>query len=260
MEIKQFENLLKGNNFLFLDDDWIIFNDFELYNRKKDKSIENKTLDELLTRKVREKTIKELIEEKDNFYFLNNGGNGSSSGETIGFGNAPLDGTDRHHKTLLNAELNLNTSKGNNIDYVLDRFKKKYGKADREYGIAVDEEGFTHQHIEGGRHAVAISGDKGQTIIHNHPSGSNFSKADLLNTASTKAKGIIATSSNEKTKGTYEFYKNENFKAKEFTKGINKAKWDKNLGYNKGADQWLKKNQKKYGYKYKSSGVKNANW
>ena len=257
MEIKDFDKILKANNFLFLNDTYIIFNDYELYNEKTFKSIENKSLEDLLKNKIKGKTIEQLIKEKDAFYLRVNGGRGAISnllkGE-MGFSSAP--GRMAKSEKLLNAELNIKQASGNSVDSVLKRFQSKYGDANREYAIVVDENGYVHQHLKGGKHSVGVQGDKGEVIIHNHPSGSNFSKADLENVSSTKARGVIATSSNAKVKGTYTFTKNENFKAKEFLKALNKASWDKKLGYNKGASQWLKKNQRKYGYKYTYKGVK----
>lgn len=51
----------------------------------------------------------------------------------------------------------------------------------------------------------------------------------------------------------YSFFKTKNFKSKEFIKAVKKAKWPANLNYDKGADWWLKKNAKTYGYKYSVS-------
>ena len=262
MEIKKFDEILKNNNALFLDEKWTIFNDYELYNGDEDITIENKTLEELLDRVIDGKSVKELIEAKEEFTFKLEGGRGAISRAIrgkMGFRNAQ-GRKGNNDERLLPAELNLNTSKGNSVDDVLKRFQGKYGTADREYAIAVDEQGFAHQHIKGGKHSVGITGDKGEIIIHNHPSGSNFSRADLENVASTKARGVIATSSNSKTKGTYTFVKNENFKSKEFMKALGKAEWDAKKGYNKGVTEWLRQNQKKYGYKFTAKGVRNANW
>lgn len=261
MEINKFKEILKNNNALFLDDEWTIFNDFELYNGEKDITIENKTIDELLNRVIDGKTVKELIEQKEEFTLKLGGGRGAISRAIRGkMGFSSSLGRRAKSEKLLPAELNLNTAKGNSVDSVLKRFQDKYGKANIEYAIAVDEQGYAHQHIKGGKHSVGIEGDKGEIVIHNHPSGSNFSKEDMENVASTQAKGVIATSSNKDTKGTYTFIKNDNFKAKEFMKALNKAEWDKKLGYNKGVSQWLKANQKNYGYKFSAKGVKNANW
>ena len=71
--------------------------------------------------------------------------------------------------------------------------------------------------------------------------------------ASSKEKGIIATSSNPKIKKTYHIQKNQNFKAKEFIKAVNTAKWPKKYSYSEGADWWLRRNQRTYGYKYRAT-------
>ena len=257
MEIKRFNDILKANNYLFLTDDYIIFNDYELYNEKTLKEITNDNIEQLLKRKIGSKTVEEIIKEKDNFYLRTAGGRGAISNLLKGqMGFSSASGRTAKGERLLNAELNIKIASGNSVDSVLKRFNDKYSNANREYAIAVDENGYVHQHLKGGKHSVGIEGSKGEIVIHNHPSGSNFSKADLENVSSTQAKGVIATSSNSKVKGTYTFIKNENFKAKEFKKALDKATWDRKLGYNKGASQWLKKNQKKYGYKYTYKGVK----
>lgn len=54
----------------------------------------------------------------------------------------------------------------------------------------------------------------------------------------------------------YSIVKTKNFKAKEFAKAVNKAQWPKNLSYDKGADWWLRKNAKTYGYKYSAQKIK----
>lgn len=263
MEVRKFDEILKNNNALFLDDEWMIFNDYELYNDKEDITIENKTLEELLERHINDKSVRELIEEKEEFTYRVDGGRGSSSGKTsegmMGPSHAPHRGR-QTREVLYPAELNIKEAKGNSVDSVLKRFQDKYGNANREYAIAVDEQGYAHQHIKGGKHSVSIQGGKGEIVIHNHPSGSNFSDTDLKNTASDNTKGVIATSSNGTTKGTYTFIKNKDFKSKEFIKALSKAQWDAKLGYNKGFDKWLRKNQKTYGYKYTAKGVKNADW
>ena len=48
----------------------------------------------------------------------------------------------------------------------------------------------------------------------------------------------------------------DKFKAKEFAKAVNRAQWPKNLSYDKGADWWLRKNAKTYGYKYSAQKIK----
>lgn len=260
MTIEYFGKLLQGNNAIRITDDLVIYNDFELYCYSTEESKNYDSLEELIKDNP---TVRELIENTKEFYLKWNGGRGSSSSSGKmggGFGNA-IEGKGGKSEKLLNAELNYGTSKGNSVESVLGRFKDKYGNADREYAIAVDKNGYVHQHIKGGKHSVGISGNEGETIIHNHPSGSNFSKADLQNFATTKVHSIIATSSSKTTKGTYQISKTNHFKAKEFDKALSKAKWSSDMDYNTGASWWLKKNQKTYGYKFSQKGVKiGAEW
>ena len=79
---------------------------------------------------------------------------------------------------------------------------------------------------------------------------------DLISVASTQEKGIIATSSNTSKKQTFKFEKTPKFKAKEFIKAVKKAQWPTHYDYDHGADWWLRKNAKTYGYKYSASGLK----
>lgn len=154
------------------------------------------------------------------------------------------------------AEFNAVTgSRYKSYEKTLEKFNEKYANADHEYGITIDEDGYVHRHIEGGKTSVGISGSKGQMIVHNHPSGGNFSDSDLIVVASGSEKGIVATGS----KKTYTFTKTKNFKSKEFTKAVKKAQWPVEYDYDKGADWWLRQNAKKYGYKYtaqKTKGIK----
>ena len=260
MEISFFQQLLNGNNGIKISNDLVIYNDNELYNYQTGESKCYNSINALVDDNP---DVKKIIEEAEAFYLDWSGGRGagSSSGKMGGgFGHAgESHGNGSNRTVLYPASLNLNTAGGNSVSAVLKRFQDKYGSANREYAIAVDKDGFAKQHVKGGRHSVGISGDKGDTIIHNHPSGSNFSDADLHNFANTKVQSVVATSSNSKTKGTYIIEKTAKFKAKEFDKAISKAKWNTDkYGYNDGADWWLKKNQKTYGYKYKSIGMKNA--
>ena len=259
MTLDYFKQLLKGNNGIKISDDLIIFNDFELWNRRTDESKQYKSVDELVADNP---DVRKIIETTDEFYLDWSGGRGSSSGSSKvamggGFGNAPgRKGKDSER--LLPAELNLNVAGGNSVSSVLNRFQNKYGNADREYAISVDENGYVKQHIKGGKHSVGITGDKGDTLIHNHPSGSNFSKADMESFALTGIKSLVATSSNKNTKGTYTITKGNKFNSKAFVKAVNRAQWPSNLSYNDGVSWWLKKNQKTYGYKFTHSGVKGA--
>lgn len=249
MKINHFAKILNGNNAVKISDKLIIFNDFELYDMGADSS---KNYDSLQALLADNPDVEKIITEAEYFALEWNGGRGSGSGsQEMGGGFTSASGRrDGKQETIQNAALNYGTAKGNSITSVLGRFRDKYGTADHEYGTAVDEQGFVHNIQEGGKVSVRIDGNKGQTIIHNHPSGGNFSKGDLVTLASTKSKGVIATSSNPKIKKTYHIQKNENFKPKEFIKAVNNAKWPKKYDYSQGADWWLRKNQRAYGYKY----------
>lgn len=255
MKIAHFAKILAGNNAVQISKELIIFNDFELYNLETNESKNYDSLEALLDDNAEAKRI---IEEAEYFSLRFEGGRGSSSNTEkgkMGFNHEPHHGRDRT-TDMLNAELNFDTAKGNSLTAVLGRFKDKYGKADHEYGAAVDEQGFVHVLRNGNRHNVTYQPNTfdNMTLVHNHPSGGNFSDGDLRTVATTKAKGIIAMSSNAKNSGkTYHFQKNNNFKAKDFVKAVNKARWSENLGYDRGASQWLRANQRKYGYKFSST-------
>jgi len=255
MDINYFSKLLKGNNAIRVTDDLIIFNDYELYSFSTEESKHYRNIDDLVNDNA---DVKKIILETDEFKIKLDGGRGSSSGAGEmggGFNHASGGGGSGRDEKLLNAELNFGTSKGNSIDKVLGRFQQKYGNSDREYGIAVDDNGYVHEHIKGGSVSVGVTGGKGMTIIHNHPSGGNFSDSDLIAVASTSNKGIVATSSNTNKKATYKFEKTNNFDSKGFIKAVKNAKWPTSMSYDKGADWWLRKNASKYGYKYSASGV-----
>lgn len=254
MNIAHFKKLLEGNNGIRINDDLIVFKDFELYSLATNESTNYTSLEELIKNN---KNVKNIITKANYFALRFDGGRGSSSSkEKMGGGFQTNNERGSYiGKELLNAELNYGTAGGNSIQAVLGRFKDKYGTAKREYGAAVDGLGYVHKLRQGGKSSVAISGNKGQTIIHNHPNGSNFSSTDLYTLATTDAKGVIATSSSPKINKTYHIRKNENFKAKDFVKAVRNAKWPTKYDYSKGADWWLKKNQRAFGYKYSSSKI-----
>lgn len=259
MTLEKFNQLLQGNNGIQISKKYNIFNDYELYDFETKRSKQYNSLEELVNDNA---DVKKIIEETEEFYLDWGGGRGSSSSNAKmggGFSSAGEETNENNRTPLYPAQINIDNKKGTSVQHVLDKFIKKYGDADREYAVSVDENGYATQHIKGGKHSVGISGDKGETLIHNHPSGSNFSDADLKNFANTQIKSIVATSSNKDTKGTYQITKGNNFKAKEFIKALSNAKWDtEKYSYNTGADWWLKKNQKKYGYTYTSKGVSGA--
>lgn len=249
MKLEYFEQLLKNNNAIRFNDEYILFNDLELYSFYTRESVMFDTFDELLKYEINGENIAQLITKTEEFYNYIDGGRGATGPTNMGggFGHAQ-DGRGKDgklSKLKFPAEFNVGGKK-RSYEKTLSLFRSKYADADHEYGITVDENGFVHRHIEGGTSSVAISGNKNQMVIHNHPGGGNFSDTDLISVSSTHEKGIVAVG----TKGTYTFTKTKGFKNKEFIKAVKNAKWPSNLNYDKGADWWLKKNASKYGYKY----------
>lgn len=169
MTIDKFKELLFFNNAIRLNDEYIVFNDNELYSFRLDKGKKYKSVEELIEDRA---DIREIIEKTEDFtldYDMPKGGRGGNRKMGGGFKHADLRGKGKISGEVLHpAELNLKTAK-NSLENVLKRFQDKYANADIEYAISIDEQGFVHQHIKGGSVAVQISGGKGETIIHNHP-------------------------------------------------------------------------------------------
>lgn len=242
--------MFRNNNAIPLTDELVLWRKpLELWNQNTNEVIATfKTLEDAYKFNLGKETIKDLIERTDAFYFKYHGGRGAGSGAMGGGFGGNSTGGDGFSKQLLNAEFNAINHGENSFENTLKNFQDKYLNSDHEFGIAVDELGYVHKHIEGTAGAVAISGGKGQTIIHNHPEGGwgNFSDADLLSTAMGSESGIVATGG----KGTFSFQKGSKFKANEFAKAVKSAKWPTKYNYDQGADWWLKNNAKKYGYTY----------
>lgn len=81
METAKFRALLKGNNAIRLDDNWIVFNDLELYNLNTGKSIVSENFDDFLKIMIGKQSIAQLISSKDEFYRTFAGGRGVFDGE-----------------------------------------------------------------------------------------------------------------------------------------------------------------------------------
>ena len=262
MELKQFEKTLENNNALRFDENNILFNDLELYNFKTESSIQFNNYEELYNHKLNGETIRDFILNLKEFTVKLDGGRGSGSSNTKmggGFNHADRrrgKGGAEYGKTQFPARLNVAGQRYKSYDKTLKQFEKMYKDADVEYGASVDSQGFAQRLIKGGSTSVPIHGGKGEMLIHNHPSGGNFSDSDLIAVASGRERGIVATGSNTKNRMRYTFTKTNKFKAKEFTKAIKKAKWPAKLSYDKGADWWLRKNAKTYGYKYSAVKIK----
>ncbi|MDS2789529.1 hypothetical protein RKW66_00205, partial [Streptococcus pneumoniae] len=73
-----------------------------------------------------------------------------------------------------------------------------------------------------------------------------FSSTDLHSFAALKGMNTLVATNSSKA---YRITKGANFDAKGFDKAVSKSRFT-TKDYNKGADLWLKKNAKKYGYTY----------
>lgn len=144
-------------------------------------------------------------------------------------------------------------------DDMVREFTKLHGSAGKEHGIVVDEAGFVSKYLHGERSSISgLTGKGNEIAIHNHPKHGwpNFSKEDVLNTALGTRRGIVAVSTKAgrdeetaKYAGTYSFVKGTHFNASGFVKAVNSAKI-KGVNYNVAVSNWLKENQKKFGYTY----------
>lgn len=220
----------------------ILFEDLELYNKETETSKQYKSIEEA-------ENDLSLMEKVNKINFTLGGGRGANSGKKGKDGKYPgfnSAGGKAQSKALHPASLN-SQGRFTSVEGAIQTFIKKHGNSKTEYGTAVDSQGFAHNYSHGGRSNVQIlplSG--GYTAIHNHPSGGNFSSTDLHHFAAVKNMNTLVATNSSKA---YRITKGTNFDAKGFDKAVSKARFT-TKDYNKGADLWLKKNAKKYGYTY----------
>lgn len=233
-------------------------NPYCIENDDTGESVNFKTLDEVLEYKIGDETVKQIVERIDKPYIPPlEGGRGASSGsgenKTFKFNHASGGGggAGSNGEALLPALANTKI-KSKTPEGALAEFKRNHLLANREFAYEVDSNGYVHQYIKGDATSVAIGArakvGRGQKtmIIHNHPSGGAFSDTDLISiSAQGRAKGIIASGKNY----DYKLEKGTHFNAQGFTKAVKNAKMSGKT-YDDAVDKWLKKNQKKYGYKY----------
>lgn len=174
------------------------------------------------------------------------GGRGSG-GPSFGFSfGTPIEGGSNNNLFPAYANVRIKTK---TLEGAMDEFRGRYKNADHEWAYVVDQQGYVHEYVEGGRSSVSVSkNEKGLTLLHNHPSGSAFSGQDLISVSEGKYKGVVASGKNY----DYVFQKNSRFKATEFSNAVRNAKMTGN-DYSEGVHRWLTKNQRKYGYKYHRS-------
>lgn len=234
-----------------INDNWILFKKpFQLWNRETEQTVNFKNLDEALSYKIDGVTLLNHIEQFTPKARVYNGGRGSANGnKEFKFTNARGNGKDGTHP-IHAAYMNTKT-KERSLEGAIKAFGDRYRNADHEYGATVDNLGYTYSHVEGNATSVAIWGNKGQVVLHNHPSGGNFSKADMVSTAMSKERGVVASGKH----GDYIFLKKSNFKSTDFVKAVEKAR-PRGKDYDDAVGKWLKANQEKYGYTYSFKRLK----
>lgn len=248
MQLDTFKREFRQLNGVTLEDSWVLFRrPLQLYNLETGETVEFKNLDEALAYELDGKTLEQRISQWTSIAFRRDGGRGSGSGlSTFSFGHARGGGGDAgkpDHPARINARIGINRTP----EDTLRAFRDAHVNDSYESGVAVDEHGFVTRYVHGTATSVAIYGRKGEIVYHNHPGkvGGNFSDSDLLSTAMSAERGIVASA----REGDYKFIKTHKFDAVGFSKAVKSARMQ-GKDYNDAADRWLKKNQKKYGYTY----------
>lgn len=243
METQAFIHKMKDYNFAIVDDTYIIFKlrggKWELYNAESDTSeIYNDVVD-----------MADVISTIKTIEFKIDGGRGASgnSKNRVKWKNAGGgggDGTVGDLPARMNNKIKVKTETS-----AIHQFRAKHGNDKKEHLITVDKNGFVSGYNHGGKHSVGMARyRKGDLVIHNHPSNSTFSPADMLMMAGTKTRGVVATHN----KGYRIVTKNTHFDAIGFTKAVKRKQKTGFAGkdINKAVDKFLKANQKKYGYTF----------
>ena len=255
MLIDVFKHEFKQRNGVMLTDSIVLVRKpLELYDMANDKTIavfKGKNLDAVFAFEIDGQTVREIIEGWDAMpvIALNGGrGGGSGIGDWTGkFGHAAGGRGSGNDKSDHPARLNVKLGNARSPEDMLKAFRDAHVNDSYESGVAVDEYGYVTRYVHGGATSVGIYGGKGEMVYHNHPGekGGNFSDSDLLSTAMSAERGIVASG----REGDYIFVKTHKFNATGFTKAVKNATL-RGKDYTDAADRWLKANQKKYGYKY----------
>lgn len=248
MKIKSFVLKMIDYNMVELNDTYIMFkrpgNKWELWNSVTDES-------EIISDLESHSLASALIEELEDIEFGVEGGRGASGtgANKYEWRNAAgrVGKTSGDLPSRMNNKIKTKTERD-----AIAAFRNKHGKSDKEHLIQIDGNGFVHTYSHGGKSNVGLPSriHKGSTLVHNHPNNSSFSPADMLALAGTKAKSIVATHSGgyrKITKGTH-------FDTAGFTKAVATArkKGLRGKDSNAAVDNFLKRNQKKYGYKFEN--------
>lgn len=234
-------------------DDFVLWHKtLNLWNMATDEVVNFKTLDEAFEFKINGKSIKEIVANADMtlFQYAINGGNGASGPQQkFQFGGSGEKGGQANYDlpAKVNTKIKVKTA-----DEAIKQFRNMHEKSKIEHAITIDSDGFVSGYGHGKSGSVVPPvGVKGDTVVHNHPQrsygkASHFSDADMFYVSGNKQmRGIIATFEG----GYHNFQKGTHFKAEDFSRAVRKANFS-GTDYDDAVTKWLKRNQKKYGYKY----------
>ena len=229
-------------------------NNNHVYNLKTDESSIYNTFEEMMEHKCGEKTLGELVDEMESMEIKLNGGSGKEYGDSLFKENKGPKGKDETRYDLPARMNRMYDGNKQSFEKSLKNFQDAHINSKIEHAVMLDDRGFVtiYKHGNSGSVSWYASELKGM-VIHNHPSDGwgNFSKADMITTATTKATGIVATGG----KGTFILKKTAKADNEGFVKAINNAR-STDTNYDRAVDRWLKKNAKKYGYEYSTMDYK----
>lgn len=262
MDVNTFNLKMMGYQFLQISYDYYAFRRshgrWDLWNARNDTDTLLNSTEELLQYQIGEATVSDILDELDDdgFAVPLDGGRGASGsgGQEFSFGHASGGSKRGYNRSDFPARINVAT-KTKNVESAIKTFMNKAAEhPGREHGITLDRMGFASQYVHGGATSVMIgSRNKGDLVVHNHPSGGSFSDSDLISTAQDRrSRGIVATYDQGMFGRGYRIVeKGTHFKAEKFAKAVKTAKM-RGKSYDDAADRWLARNQKKYGYRFKN--------
>ena len=180
-----------------------------------------------------------------NFYLQIFGGRGAKGKFKIG-GRESLTGKSIAHLPVeANSQIKTKTSEA-----LVRQFRSEHVSKKKEFAYAYDNNGNVYGYYEGGRNSVGIPKNmlnrKGINLIHNHPSGSNFSKQDLLTFTNSNINSLTASGK----KYDYVISKTTHFREQDFRRAINDA-IIQGKDYNTALHNWLISRQADSGIIYK---------
>lgn len=138
------------------------------------------------------------------------------------------------------------------IKDIITDFQKNHADSKSEYGLVISSDGKITNSVGGNKKSVDMVAGKDKLSVHNHPSGNTMFSAKDLTLIGTDgmngAKGAVIVTKD----GIAIIQTGKDFKGLEFGSVFYnpnfREKW--NWASDKQCDEWLKKNQTKYNYKY----------